>query len=260
MNNSETKSNSAFTLVEILVATVVFSLFLTGLFSLYRIGTRMYMTGGWRLQRQKDAERFFNFLRERIEQSSSPVDVSADGTLTENESQFVLITPGTYSYKTGLASATALNKDPQLMMAFPVCKPAIRSNDGLIMYNMLRAKKNPDYPDLMRLEFISTPDIDSGEGQDFITGYAFDFFESNPDPDRFDGLPADFGINPVQADLKDVYSIAFSIPPIPDELVASDSLVRFDIEFQHPRHTDTKFSHSLTTSLEIPSILGGLDL
>lgn len=262
MKQTKMKSNSAFTLVEILVATVVFALFLTSLFSLYRMGSRMYLSGGWRLQKQKDTERFLNSLKEKMEQGSGPVNVLADGTLFESPGQLGVISSGTYTFNSDLAAAspdTTLLNSTTLLSAFPLCKPAIRQNEGLIMYNILRARKSPIFEKLMILEFLSTNTIDSGAGQDFVTGSSFSFFTgSPPDLTRFSGNAQTLGAAPLKISLEDVLSVSITIPQIPAGLVASDSLLRIDIELQHPKYPQTRVSHSMTTSIEIPVVEGGL--
>lgn len=249
------KARSAFTLIEILVAAVVFSLFLGGLFSLYRMGSRMYFAGGWKLQRQKDAEKFLNAVKERVEQGSNPVEVAANGTLIEGIGRFVMVNPATYSYRTGIGNTLT---DTKLLAAFPLCKPSIRGEKGLILYNLLRARRNREGNNLMMLEFLSTPAINTGMGQDFITGSIFNFFDVNPDVAKFDGLPSNFGIGQTHLTLTDLLSIQISVPPIPAAFVASDSLIRIDLVFEHPKFPDTRVEHSMTSSVEISLNPGGL--
>jgi len=246
---------SAFTLIEILVASVVFSLFLGGLFSLYRMGSQMYFAGGWRLQRQKDAERFLNALKERIEQGSSPVEVAVNGSLTEGVGRFVMVNPGVYSFRSGLGNTLSGNR---LLAAFPLCKPSIRGAKGLILYNMLRARTNTEGNNLMTLEFLSTPNINTGVGQSFVVGTSFNFFDVSPDVSKFDAPPSNFGIGQTHLTLTDVLSLRISIPPIPASFVASDSLIKIDLVFEHPRYPETRVEQSVTASVEISLNPGGL--
>ncbi|HNW10460.1 MAG TPA: prepilin-type N-terminal cleavage/methylation domain-containing protein, partial [Candidatus Rifleibacterium sp.] len=61
MNSQILKKRVAgFTLIEIMVASAVFSLFTAGLFAFYRMGSNMFLTGSWKLTRQKEAERFLS--------------------------------------------------------------------------------------------------------------------------------------------------------------------------------------------------------
>ena len=69
----------AFTVVEVLIAAAIFSVFLIGVFSLFNMGSRMYISGSWKFTKQKEGERFLQVLKERIEQASIPSKFVKDG-------------------------------------------------------------------------------------------------------------------------------------------------------------------------------------
>ncbi len=73
------KKRKAFTVVEVLIAATIFSMFLIGVFSLFNMGSRMYITGSWKYNKQKEGERFLQVLKERIEQASVPARIIKNG-------------------------------------------------------------------------------------------------------------------------------------------------------------------------------------
>ncbi|MFA6750151.1 MAG: prepilin-type N-terminal cleavage/methylation domain-containing protein, partial [Candidatus Riflebacteria bacterium] len=61
---------NGFTLVEVIVAAAIFSIFITSVFAFYRMGSRMFTSGSWKQQKQKDSEMFLNLIRERASRAS----------------------------------------------------------------------------------------------------------------------------------------------------------------------------------------------
>ena len=125
-----------FTLVEILVAASVFSLFFMGVFNLYRMGTNMFVTGSWKLHKQKEAERFLSQLRERLEQAA-PASVVTDAEVAESTIHIYTLANNT--------SVTEPAADTRLIL-FSVCKPAINNattnTEGLLMPHILKMRKS----------------------------------------------------------------------------------------------------------------------
>ena len=68
-----------YTLPEVLIAAAIFSIFLIAVFSLFNMGSRMYISGSWKYNKQKEGERFLEILKERIEQASIPSKIKKDG-------------------------------------------------------------------------------------------------------------------------------------------------------------------------------------
>ena len=65
----------AFTVAEVLIAALVFSIMTIGVFGLFRMGSNMYLSGSWKFNKQKEAERFLNTVKERMEQASNPAKI-----------------------------------------------------------------------------------------------------------------------------------------------------------------------------------------
>ncbi len=69
----------AFTLVEILVATSVLSLFMISVFGIYEYSRSGFETGAWRLQSQKNAQTFLMRLKDLLERSNHAYVVAPNG-------------------------------------------------------------------------------------------------------------------------------------------------------------------------------------
>lgn len=65
------KRHAGFTLVEILVAAGILSVFMASVFQLYRSGSQSFMLGSWKTRAQKDAQVFLEELRTVLEISSN---------------------------------------------------------------------------------------------------------------------------------------------------------------------------------------------
>ena len=60
----------AFTLVEVLVALLVFSIFSTGILLIYRFSVHSYKATSWKQDRTHQAELFWNVLRKSVEEAT----------------------------------------------------------------------------------------------------------------------------------------------------------------------------------------------
>lgn len=67
------------TMVEILVATTVFSLFMAAAFGIFRSSQEGFESGHWRIQRQKEAQFFLLRLKEVMEKANHAYEVMPDG-------------------------------------------------------------------------------------------------------------------------------------------------------------------------------------
>ncbi len=65
------KRHAGFTLVEILVAAGILSVFMASVFQLYRSGSQSFMLGSWKTRAQKDAQVFLEELRTVLEISGN---------------------------------------------------------------------------------------------------------------------------------------------------------------------------------------------
>lgn len=110
-----------YTLVEMLIAFGLFGLFFGGLFALYSMGTNMFLTGTWRLNKQKEAQRFLSVLKERLEQASNlsfinPAAIGNDQVKVANTHVYTLDKTTTIS---NIAKLTV----PQKILLFTIGKP-----------------------------------------------------------------------------------------------------------------------------------------
>lgn len=62
---------AGFTLMEILIAAGILSMFMTGVFQLYRSGSQSFMLGSWKTRTQKEAQLFLEELRSVVEISGN---------------------------------------------------------------------------------------------------------------------------------------------------------------------------------------------
>ena len=67
-----------FTLVELIVSMGILSIFFAGAFAAYKMGGDMFLSGSWRLRKQKDSERFLAILRNKIEMTGPVAVVTRD--------------------------------------------------------------------------------------------------------------------------------------------------------------------------------------
>ncbi|EKD82413.1 MAG: hypothetical protein ACD_39C01313G0002 [uncultured bacterium] len=70
---------NAVTLVEILIATSVFSLFMISVFGVFEYSRSGFETGSWRIQRQKHAQTFLLRLKDLLERSNHAYGVAPNG-------------------------------------------------------------------------------------------------------------------------------------------------------------------------------------
>lgn len=62
---------NGFTVIEIMVATGILSLFMVGVFQLYRSGSQSFLLGSWKTRAQKDAQLFLEEMRSILEISGN---------------------------------------------------------------------------------------------------------------------------------------------------------------------------------------------
>ncbi|MBR4329077.1 MAG: hypothetical protein IKP71_04430 [Candidatus Riflebacteria bacterium] len=149
-----------FTVAEVVVAAAIFVVFSGAVFSLYRMGSRMYVSGSWKFMRQKEAERFFEVLKERVEQSSDIIKVNPAGDpnatndskkqIIRAETNFVTLKNNTcISIPKGQSAGSNIQ-----LAEFATCKPDLtlidKSKKGLVLFHslMLVANKSTGLYDL----------------------------------------------------------------------------------------------------------------
>ncbi len=244
---------SGFTLVEVLIAAGVLSLFLTGLISFYRMGSRMFVTGSWKQQKQKECERFLTILKERIEQASNASRIKPSGTdqLKISKSNFVFPNDGQVLQNPA--------NDTRLML-FSVCKPdmsLLGQGPGLILYHCLMAKKAEK--NLYTILLHANTDRVAHNGTDYFNPPAdVDFFPNPADftapPANFNGNPSVYSLGgaPYTAKLTDVLSTSFTVELASgtNPLTDGEKVVGISITMQHPRYEQTQVSHRIKAKID----------
>ncbi len=265
MNSQILKKRVAgFTLIEIMVASAVFSLFTVGLFAFYRMGSNMFLTGSWKLTRQKEAERFLSILKERIEQAANATSINPTAA------QQITVAPCpflTLNNNTQIANITANRR----IMVFTVAKPDTTylnaANRGVIVYHCLMAV--PAEKNLYTLHLhANTQDVAFG-GVDYFNTTAN--FKPNPAAftnfnTRFGNTPQNFGLGtvPYTYKLSDVASatISWGLANPAAAGGETDKVVGIKIRLQNPKHPETLVDHGVQAKLDMavpmqPFALGG---
>ncbi|MFZ5950464.1 MAG: PulJ/GspJ family protein [Candidatus Rifleibacteriota bacterium] len=251
------EKKTGFTLVEILIAAGVLSLFITGVFSFYRMGSRMFVAGSWRLQKQKEAERFLNTLKERIEQAAnaSGINPAGDPQLVVVESPFV-----TLSDKTEVPPQT---EDKRLML-FTVCKPDMSAfgaavgpgrGPGLLLYHCLLAKKAEK--NLYTLYLHANTSRIAHQGIDYFNSgatYYPDTSKFSAPLGNFNASPLDFSLMnaPFTMKLDDVASSSFSIEIASgtDAMTETEKVVGIVVGMQHPKYPETTVAQGVKAKID----------
>lgn len=232
---------SGFTLVEIIVAASVFTLFFLGAFNLYRMGSNMFLRGSWKLQKQKEAERFLAILRERLEMASSPSVVSA-GSVNDLPVHIYALASGT--------EVLEPVGDVRLLL-FAICKPNVEptATRGMIMPHVLTMRRNPDNK-------LSTLILEGNSQIDFpgINGEFLNELNAGVGIGDFTGQPQDFGLGNAEgfrAVLGEVHSVRMFVGAASgtidvDANTAGQTLgIEVNMQNPNPQHEDTRVSQSI---------------
>ncbi len=201
----------AFTLMEILVAAAIFSALAVGVFSLFSMGSKMYICGSWKYTKQKEGERFLHTLKERIEQASVPayishnaasntysIEKSGDTAFFVNRNQFIDCTTAGLG-EVDLADFVVAKTDTSL-------SEAATPTQGLVMYHRLYIKENDGLGDLLLYADTSTTNFpNKNDG-------GFSFPPTNPNAHVFgtDATPFSLPSGAHSYKLEDVASVTFN--------------------------------------------------
>ena len=198
MLNIVANKKKAFTVVEVLIASLIMSLFLGGIFSLYRMGSNMYISGTWKYTRQKEAEVFLNYLKERVEQASCASWV-ANGNSATVPTNFVCVGTAGTGASTHTIRSSAVTSNTWLA-EFSVVKAdlsslgnVLGSKKGLALYHsiLLVPDKKTGLCDLVLAGSKDFNDVNyfKASGNDFPpTGFDITRFRS--------GNPVSYGFPP----------------------------------------------------------------
>ncbi len=254
MKKSERKRvRKGFTLVEILIASGVFAIFATGLFSFYRMGSNMYVTGSWKLQKQKEAERFLAILKERIEQASNASALQS-GTVASATCAFNVLESGSIIDKVDKINAAAGNTR---LMLFTVCKPNMEpvGAPGMVLFHCLMlvpAEKN-----LYTLYFHANTDPVPNNGIDYfgaIANFKPEQKDFNNYKNQFRSLPSQYNLGsvPYTIKLRDVkrVEINWSVGSSPTANNEAFRTVQLKVTLRNPTHEKTTISQQMEAKID----------
>ncbi|MBI3038258.1 prepilin-type N-terminal cleavage/methylation domain-containing protein [bacterium] len=128
-----TEISKGYTLVELLIAFGVFSLFFGGLFSLYRMSMKMFVPVLWKKKKKKEAQLFLSILKERLEQASRPSRVTATNPFTDQGNASVWAFPANPNNAGTIATSgpfTLAGNVGNEILSFSICKPDLTSVGG----------------------------------------------------------------------------------------------------------------------------------
>lgn len=250
------KSKSAYTVVEVLVAAAIFSGFCLGVFSLYRMGSRMFVSGSWKYNRQKQAERVLEVIKERVEQSSDIISIDPSEGLEEQistlDTKFVTLTDG--------KNIQLPANSNQVIAEFVVAKPdqtkLPSAMKGIILYHSISLVPNSD-THLYDLKFRAAADHN-----DIAFFTSNDDFPPNvgglSDITRFQGDPVDFGLSPIPYTytIEDVASLSVSwtyVATSTDDISEKSPLFGITIGMQNPKHAQTTLQLGMKAKID-PSV------
>lgn len=239
--NRKNSGQNGFTLIEVIVAAAIFSVFIISVFAFYRMGSRMFASGSWKQHKQKDSEVFLNLLRERITRASFPVVVKNDGTFVETTTNF--------GYASGTFNVADIpsGKTGKRLLCFAVTKSSIKGSAGVIMYHILRAVKSGAKATDFTLELLSTTDLNTGHGAAFFTGSPFSFFTSAPNFALFAGDPTEYNLGSKTSlkRLEEITSLTLSMTR------GSDGMqLHITLEATHPKYPQTKVSQKAFAKID----------
>ncbi|MGM0600080.1 MAG: PulJ/GspJ family protein [Candidatus Rifleibacteriota bacterium] len=77
----QSRKTKAVTLVEIMIATFVLSIFITSIFMVFRSSSKSFSSGAWRVQNQKRLQVFLARLKDLLEKANNAHSIGTEGTL-----------------------------------------------------------------------------------------------------------------------------------------------------------------------------------
>ena len=101
--NLQIMNKKAFTLVEIMIATVLLGLVITAAFSIFGGSNKGFKVGTWRMNTQKEAQRFLLQFKENVERATNLYSLGPDGN-RKTESKIPITIAS--KYYNSLASST----------------------------------------------------------------------------------------------------------------------------------------------------------
>lgn len=118
-----------FTLVEILVAAGVLSIFMTGIFSIYRSSSRGFVTGSWRAEEQKKAQLFLSALSRDLSMANSGLmRIESDGSQSPVQATPVYVNSKLFRFNNSPLFMNTNTNNWTCLFAFSISYPYLAAN------------------------------------------------------------------------------------------------------------------------------------
>ena len=247
-----------FTVAEVMVAAAIFVVFSGAVFSLYRMGSRMYVSGSWKFIRQKEGERFFEVLKERIEQSADIIKINPSGdpkSSKPGERQIIRTNTSfvTRKDRTCFSLPVGAKAKSNIQLAeFATCKPDLtlidKNKKGLVLFNSLMLVANKE-TGLYDLHLRVQKDNNSANGISYFGGLSVQCIGQYGDLNinDFNGNNVEnlYSLGPVPHTfiLRDVASVSIGISK-GEQMGTGDyksepSVFGVIVEMRNPKHEQT---------------------
>lgn len=129
MHEGQHTKKTGFTLIEIIIAAGILSMFMTGVFAIYRSGSKAFVSGSWRAEEQKRLQGFLGALSRDLSMANTGlIRIETDGT--QNSVQATPMYINTNMFRLNSAPAF-INTDTNAwvcLMAFSISYPFIDAN------------------------------------------------------------------------------------------------------------------------------------
>lgn len=127
------KSLSGVTLVEILIAAGLLSLFMTAVFSVYRSSTSGFVSGSWRAEEQKKLQTLISGLSRDLSQANTQLTmIASDGNRSSVMATPLYINKNLYSFEAAPKFLKADVTKWLCLAAFSISYPYIEANPTLV--------------------------------------------------------------------------------------------------------------------------------
>lgn len=250
-----THGNKAYTVVEVLIAAAIFSVFLIGVFSLFNMGSRMYISGSWKYGKQKEGERFLEILKERIEQASIPAKITKDGDKIKIEKASNI---GCFVNKNEEIDLTGLS-GKRYIAEFVVSKvdktSTTTASAGLILNHALFCEAQDNGLAKLCL-YVNNNNSDSNFKSVNYSGHKFppdDYsgnFNADPSLYSFPKTPHSYSLTDVTSITVNNGFFATSTVNLNQNNITRSPILNFKIKMQCPKHPETTLELKMQARVE----------
>lgn len=117
-----------FTLVEILIGCGLLALFLTGAFAIYRSGSESFLLGNWKLQAQKEAQRFLAMLAADLAQANKVVVIEAENAVVVASTPIHITSSGFSEEGAAFVPVNVRTAAWTPLVFFSISRPCVRAS------------------------------------------------------------------------------------------------------------------------------------